>query len=327
MRCINDHKTKIYSIILIFTLAVGCLSGCAKSTIPLDYKTANDISASNLESRAEGFSTNLAVTDRDVHAKDGFELEENAAGGLFDVNKKEVLYAKQVHEQMNPASLTKVMTAICALKHGNPEDTIICSDNVLNLESGATTCGLKPGDKLTLDQALHFLLLPSANDAAIAIAEHISGSVEEFSALMNSEAKLIGATNSNFVNPHGLTAEDHYSTVYDMYLITNEAIHFPSFMEIIQMKEYSTTITDKNGAEKSIEVKSSNKFHDGTFDPPENITVIGGKTGTTAAAGSCLTLVTIDRSNNPYIAVILHASERSILYDEMISLLTEINSR
>ena len=82
-----------------------------------------------------------------------------------------------------------------------------------------------------------------------------------------------------------------------------------------------------NGAEKEVSVKTSNKFHDGTFDAPESITVIGGKTGTTSAAGSCLSLVTRDSKGNPYIAVILHASERSVLYEEMIKLLEEINSR
>ena len=112
-----------------------------------------------------------------------------------------------------------------------------------------------------------------------------------------------------------------------MYLITNEAIHYPAFLDIIQLKEFSATITDKNGAEKEVSVKTSNKFHDGTFDAPESITVIGGKTGTTSAAGSCLSLVTRDSKGNPYIAVILHASERSVLYEEMIKLLEEINSR
>ena len=326
MRCTNRLNRLTAYCVLCILICVS-LSGCGKSKIPLDYKVTNDISVTGLESRADGFSSNIAVTDKDVSAQNGFVLEEDAAGGLFDVNNKEVLYARSVHERMNPASLTKVMTAICALKYGNLEDTIICSENITNLESGASTCGLKPGDKLTLDQALHFMLLPSANDASIAIAEHISGSVEEFSKLMNDEAQRIGATNSNFVNPHGLTAEDHYTTVYDMYLITNEAIHYSAFMDIIQLKDFSATITDKNGSEKEIEVKTSNKFHDGTYEAPASITVIGGKTGTTSAAGSCLSLVTRDSKGNPYIAVILHASERSVLYEEMIGLLEEINSR
>ena len=326
MRCINSFLKRFITAVLCISVCMP-LCACGQDKLPMDYKITNDISLSGLESRADGFSVNLAVTDSDVSAKGGFAAEENSAAGLFDVNKREVLYAKDVHERMNPASLTKIMTAICALKYGNPEDTIICSENITNLESGASTCGLKPGDKLTLDQALHFLLLPSANDAAIAIAEHISGSVEEFGLLMNQEAKLIGATNSNFVNPHGLTDENHYTTVYDMYLITNEAIHYSAFMDIIQLKDYSAVITDKNGAEKKIDVKSSNKFHDGTYTPPENITVLGGKTGTTTAAGSCLALVTRDTQGNPYISVILHASERSALYEEMVELLNEINSR
>ncbi len=303
------------------------IAACGKSELPLDYKVVNDLSAAGLDSRVDGFSKNIAVVAGDVSAKGGFVAEENSAAGLFDVNNCKVMYAKDIHQQMNPASLTKVMTAICALKYGNLDDTVVCSDNINKLESGASTCGLKPGDRMSLEQALYCMLLPSANDAAIAIAEHISGSVEEFSNLMNKEASLIGATNSNFVNPHGLTADNHYTTVYDMYLITNEAIHYSKFLEIIQQSSYSTVITDSSGLEKNIEVKTSNKFHDGTFTCPENITVIGGKTGTTTAAGSCLALVTRDSSNNPYISVILHASERTLLYEEMIELLEEINKQ
>ena len=303
------------------------LIACGESGIPLDFKVTNDISASNLESRTSGFSANIAVTATDIGGKTGFVLEDNSCAGLFDVNNSAVLYANNIHQQMNPASLTKVMTAICALKYGNLDDTVICSENITKLESGASTCGLKPGDRLTLEDALYCLLLPSANDAAIAIAEHISGSVEEFSNLMNKEASLIGATNSHFMNPHGLTQEDHYTTVYDMYLITNEAIHFPKFLEIIQTQKYEATFSNPDADTKTREVTSSNKFHDGTYSSPENITVIGGKTGTTNAAGSCLVLVTRDSKSNPYISIILHASERSVLYEEMIELLQEINSK
>ena len=135
MRCTNKSKSIISYCVLCILICMN-ICGCGDSKIPLDYKVTNDISATGLESRAEGFSTNIAVTDKDVSAKGGFVLEENAAGGLFDVNGKEVLYARSVHERMNPASLTKVMTAICALKYGNLEDTIICSENITNLESG-----------------------------------------------------------------------------------------------------------------------------------------------------------------------------------------------
>ena len=114
------------------------------------------------------------------------------------------------------------MTAVVALKYGNPDDVITATSNVNITESGAVLCGLKEGDRLTLNQALHALLMKSANDAAVAIAEHIGGSVEQFAEMMNEEARAIGATNSHFVNPHGLTADDHYVTAYDMYLISTK---------------------------------------------------------------------------------------------------------
>ena len=325
MRCTNNFRG--FAALLASVSLSVFLCGCGGSDIPLDYKVNNNFSDLQKNSKAEGFATYLAVTDQNVAAKNGFTAEGDSAAGLFDVNNAEVLYAKNVHAQMNPASLTKVMTAICAIKYGNPDDIIICSDNINKLESGASTCGLKPGDQLTLNEAMRLMLLPSANDAAIAIAEHIGGSVDDFAVMMNEEANRLGATNTHFVNPHGLTADDHYTTVYDMYLIANEARKYTEFTDIIAMQEYSCSVTDRSGGERTLEVKTSNKFVDGTYTAPDRITVIGGKTGTTAAAGSCLVLLANDSSGNPYIAVILKASDRGLLYEQMIKLLEDINSR
>lgn len=325
MRCTNKFSRFIclaLSICLCFSLC-----GCGDDELPLDFKSSYSLATTASEDRITGFSESIAVTEGDVSGKTGFVLEENSSAGLFDVNNKEVLYANDIFAQKSPASLTKVLTAICALKYENEDDIIICSDNVDKLESGASVCGLKPGDQLTVGQALRFMLLPSANDAAIALAEHISGSVDKFAQLMNEEAALLGATNSHFVNPHGLSADDHYSTAYDMYLIANAAIKYDSFNSIINMDTYSGNVVDRNGALRTIEVKSSNKFIDGTYSAPEGITVIGGKTGTTLAAGSCLILVTKNSAGNSFISVILKASERSVLYEEMIKLLEEIKTR
>lgn len=322
MRCIS--RIAVVVLLLCCMLTTACAK---KDDILLSYEANNSISADKIDSRAQGYAANLAVTAYDVEAANGASVEEASAGGLFDVNRREVLYAKNIHQQMYPASLTKVLTAVCALKYGRLEDVISCSDNVTRLESGATTCGLKSGDSLTMEQALTFMLVQSANDAAVAIAEHISGTVEDFSALMNKEARLLGATKSNFVNPHGLNKEDHYTTAYDMYLIVNEAIKYDKFNEIINLSEYESVIRDGAGADKKISVKSSNKFFDGSYSAPDNITVVGGKTGTTSAAGSCLILETKDTQGNPYISVILKASERAVLYEEMITILEDINHR
>ena len=320
MKCTN----KIALLLVCPMLLIG---GCGSNNIPLSYEKSNSVSVTELDSKAISFASELAVTNEDVAALNGAQVEEGSAGGLIDVNGKEVLYAKDIHKQMYPASLTKVLTALVALKYGNLDDVITCTDNVTKLESGATTCGLKSGDMLTLEQALHFLLLPSANDAAVAIAEHIGGSVEGFSEMMNEEAVALGATNSNFVNPHGLNNEEHYTTAYDMYLITNEAIKYDKFNEIINLTEYEADIRNSEGESRTISVKSSNKFLDGSYESPAGITVIGGKTGTTAAAGSCLILETLDSKGNPYISIIMKASERDLLYQEMISILEDINQR
>lgn len=308
-------------------LLLLCMTGCGSKTIAMDYKEQNDIQASVLEDRkAEAFAADLCVVNDNVSEDTDVEMEKESAAGLFDVNGKRVIYAKDIHERLYPASLTKIMTALVALKYGNTEDVITVTDNVNINESGAQLCGLKAGDQLTLNQALHALLIYSANDAGVAIAEHIGGSIEGFADMMNAEAVSIGATNSHFVNPHGLPDNDHYVTAYDMYLIIDEAMKYDLFNEIIHMSEYSTIYSDKDGKDKEMSVKTTNLFLKGDYNAPEKITVIGGKTGTTNAAGNCLILVTRDTAGNPYISVILRASKREVLYPEMIGLLNEINN-
>ncbi len=310
------------NIILLFSLC-----GCGNNNLPLAYeRTAVIQTTQSQDQRTDLFASDLCVINGNYSAGTNVSMESQSAAGLFDVNRNKVIYSQNIHERLNPASLTKVMTALVAIKYGNTEDTIVCSENVKITESGATLCGLKAGDKLTLNQALHALLINSANDAGIAIAEHIGGSVEGFAAMMNEEAVLLGATNSHFVNPHGLTENEHYITAYDMYLIMNAAMQYELFNQIIQMNEYSTVYYDANGAEKEMSFKSTNLFFRGDYSAPDKITVIGGKTGTTMAAGSCLVLLTKDTAGNPYISVILKATERSLLYEEMADLLEEINN-
>lgn len=323
MKCTNR---RVFSYILWLILSLSVI-GCGKKNIPLSYEeneTKNEQNQS--ENIADAFASSLCVCIDNVDNTSGLEMEKESAAGLFDVNKKEVIYAKDIHERLYPASLTKVMTAMVALKYGNMDDIITVTPNIVINESGAQLCGLKQGDQLTMNQALHALLIDSANDAGIAIAEHIGGSVEGFAEMMNQEAIAIGATNSHFVNPHGLPDNDHYVTAYDMYLIMNEAMKYDLFNEIIHMSDYSTVYFDKDGNEKEMSFSTTNLFLKGDYKSPEKITVIGGKTGTTNAAGNCLILITKDTAGNPYISVILRASERTKLYDEMIDLLNEINN-
>ena len=316
-------RLKIISVLIIISML---LTACGSKDLPLDYSKNYPVSSTDkIGSRANGFSEALAVINSDVAGSLGFTVEEQSSAGLFDVNRREVLYAKNVHTQVAPASLTKIMTALIAIQYGNSDDVITCSSAVEDIDYDATKIGLKAGDKLTMTQALYALMMNSANDAAIAIAEHMSGSVDAFATLMNEEALKLGCTKTHFVNPHGLTANDHYTTAYDLYLIMNEAIKYSAFNEIIQMTEYESVYKDSTGNDKSMSFKTTNLFLRGDYQAPENVTVIGGKTGTTNAAGNCLIMVVKDTSGNPYIAVIMKASERTLVNSEMSELLREID--
>ena len=272
----------------------------------------------------KAFASDLCVTTGDVTSGTDVDMTNATAAGLFDLASGKVIYAKNIHEKLNPASLTKVLTALCALKYGNLDDVLTASENVYVNESGAVKLGLQAGDTMTMDQALHALMLKSANDVAIMIAEHVGGSQEGFADMMNEMANSLGATNSHFVNPNGLTDPNHYTTAYDLYLICNEAAKYDKFVEIIHTSSYNSVYHDKNGNEKSFELSTTNAYIKGEAFAPDNITVIGGKTGTTNAAGSCLILYSKDNSGNPYISVILQSSDRTTLYQEMTDLLDEI---
>ncbi len=323
MKCISKRLSGI-SILLIMVLA---FTGCQATNISQPYQTDNLTSVySVMEGETAGFSQSFA-SDLCVINGDKTDLKIDMTGsesaGLFDLNNRQVLYGINVHKQVNPASLTKVMTALLALENCKLDDVITATADVEVQEPGAQLCGLKEGDTLTVDQALYALLIYSGNDVAVAIADHVAGSVEKFADMMNERAIALGATNSHFSNPHGLTAADHYTTSYDLYLIFNEARKWDKFTEIIHSTEYSTVYKDKDGNNKYMNFKSTNLLFgsESEYKVPDNITVIGGKTGTTDAAGACLILLSNDSAGNPYISVIMKSDNKNVLYTNMIHLL------
>ena len=313
MKCINRFCRIRFSCIAAL-LCVFLLTGCGNISYTFPYNVNSNVSSFNVlagtgTGKADAFASDLCVVTEDRMGDGSVDMTQASAAVLFDVNNREVLYSKNAHERLYPASLTKVMTALVALKNA----------------SGAQLCGLKSGDTMTLDQALHILLMYSANDAAMLIAENVGGSVDHFVEMMNEEAMRLGATNTSFANPHGLSDDNHFTTAYDLYLIFNEAIKYDSFNEIIHMTSYQTTFYDKDGKAKELTVNNTNRFLKGDFNAPENITVIGGKTGTTNAAGHCLILLSRDVNGAPYISVILNSSASDVLYPEMVQLLEQIN--
>ena len=324
MKCTNKViKCRISAMAAAIAMSV---TGCGSTAYDMAYELNSDVSSFQLTSTASQetltpFAADLCVAgDKDVSAA-GIALSDVGAAALFNLKSLDTVYAKNVNEQLHPASLTKVMTALVAIKHGSPDQMLTASENVKITEQDAVLCGLNPGDQMTLDQALHVLLLLSANDVAVLIAEGVAGSVDEFVAMMNEEAKALGATNCNFTNPNGLTEEGHYMTAYDLYLIFQEALQYDLFNQIIQMPSYTSTYRDRNGNEKTLDIKTSNRYLRGSYEMPTNVTVIGGKTGTTIAAGSCLILLSRSSDGTPYISVIMKDSSGDQLYEDMSKLL------
>ena len=305
------------------------MAGCNSASIHVPYKLDSDVSAFSITNhnddvKIDSFASALCVGNANIFAGTSVNMEEATAAALFDVNNANIIYGKNIHERLAPASITKILTALVALEEGNLDDIITVTKEVTITEADATLCGLKEGDTLTLNQALHALLIQSANDAANAIAIHLGGSLEGFSEMMNAKARELGATNSHFVNPHGLTADDHYTTAYDLYLIFNKVIGYELFREIIHMENYGTIYQNSTGGEKEMSFKTTNLFLRGNYNSPNKVTVIGGKTGTTNAAGNCLIILSKDTAGNPYISVILRSKERQLMYEQMIDLLEEI---
>lgn len=266
---------------------------------------------------AEFFADDLCVTNEEVEFEEFHTNDEFHGALLFNIKDQEVLYSEHANEKLYPASTTKIMTAYLALKYGNLEDYVTVSETAVDVPSDSSTAYLKVGDVLTLKDLLYALMLPSGNDSAVAIAEHISGSVEDFVDLMNEEANQLGASNSHFVNPHGYQNEDHYTTAYDMYLIFNECIKDERFLEIVSSKSYSTVVAQKDGSKRDVTWGQSNQFVTGARKTPSGITLIGGKTGNTYDAGSCLVMYGKDSSDTPYISIIMGATSRRNLYDNM----------
>lgn len=324
MRCTSKAIRITAAVSVISVLLSACSSSVSFPFDPDSVESTFNISSGGVTTAVKPFAADICVTDNDFE-KQRLAIDEAEAGGLFDATSAETVYAKNVHKSLNPASLTKVMTAYIALKYGHLDDTLTASSNVLIKESGAQLLGIKEGDKMTLDQALHALLMYSANDAGVMIAEYLSGSIESFAAVMNDEAKKLGATNTHFTNPHGLTDEAHYTTAYDLYLMMNAAMQFEEFRKIINSTEYKSEYKDREGNPKKIEIGTTNAYLKGDVATPEGVSVIGGKTGTTKAAKSCLILLSNSAEGHTYISVILGSTDHDSLYKNMTTLLDDIH--
>ena len=277
--------------------------------------------------RTESFAQKLCVSSKgNVDCIKNAQLEEGQKGLLFSLSNHKVLYANGIYDKVYPASITKIMTAMLALQSGKLNDTVTITQDNVTLEDGSQVCGFVAGDQVTLDQLLHCLLVYSGNDAASAIAEYVGGSTENFVQMMNDYAAKLGCTGTHFSNPHGLQDENHYTTPYDIYLMLNEAFTYPEFTEITELPSYTVTYTGSDGTEKSTTLTATDHYLTGEATAPKDVTILGGKTGTTEVAGNCLAILTQNAYGKTFVSIVMGAATKELLYQEMNSLLQNINS-
>ena len=210
---------------------------------------------------------------------------------LMDAETKRVLFEQNAHEKLPMASTTKIMTALVALEKGNINDIVEIDKDVVGIEGSSIY--LYAGEKISLEDLLYGLMLRSGNDAAMAIGKHIGGDVGSFVNMMNEKSKEIGANNTNFVNPHGLHDDNHYTTAYDLALITSKAMEIGEFKSISRTKSWIAN-RDKNQVFYN-KNKTLWEYEGGD----------GVKTGYTTRAGRCL-VTSATRNGIQLIAVVLN---------------------
>ncbi len=315
-------------VIILSILVLAVLRAASRVELVMPYgeqKFGYGTAAQTVINTDASFAAGLCVGENDV-GNDRISIHPGEHAALFSLEEGKVLFASGMYERIYPASITKIMTAIIALKYGNMNDTVTVNWQDLELEAGSQVVGLRIGDTVSMIDLMHGLLVHSGNDAAMAIARHVGGSVDNFVGLMNAEAKAIGATGTHFVNPSGLHDDDHYTTVYDIYLMLNEALSYTVFSDAMQISVYDLMLHDQNGEEKHITLDSTDHYLTGEEKAPKNVSVLGGKTGTTIEAGSCLSLVAQNAFGQPYIAIVTGAVDKAALYEDMGNLLSQINT-
>lgn len=324
--CVAAGGILLLSLVLFFVFRKK--GGGADPSLLCPYQYENEVLT--LSQPASYTPTAFAASLGTVPDESVYYDASIAAGAaiMVDVNTQEVLHSEGAFLPMAPASTTKLMTLLVTLRNGNLDDTVTVAEEAIRAldGTGSSLAYIHAGDQISLRDLCYAMMLKSGNDAANAIAYHIAGGIDAFAEQMNQTALEIGATSSHFMNPHGLDAEGHYSTAYDLYLIFNALLPYDEFRTMVNTREYTASYLDAAGTPVSNTWENSNGFITGEFGAPAGVSIIGGKTGTTDNALYCLTLSSQGMNGDTYISVVLRSASRPKLYENMTNLLMKIRN-
>lgn len=272
-------------------------------------------------------ATDVAPPDENVSFPKGPKAKSITAASaiVMDADTGLILYDKKSNVKHYPASITKIMTTLLCIENCAMNETVTFKESeVLNLESGASNIDTKVGETLTIEQCLYAIMLASANEVCLGVADYISGDIASFADLMNNRAKEVGCKNTHFSNPNGLHSDDHYTTAYDMAMISKEALKNSTFRKVAGTKVAYIPKTNKHDARPPI-ANHHNMLNAYTYNQYIYDSCTGGKTGYTSMAQS--TLVTFaERDGMRLICVVMkgQAPKQSLtanIYTDTTSLL------
>ncbi len=321
-------------IVAVLCCVAIMLTGCnidVTNKLEYEYNPAEKINIS-MNSDMPTININSLANNYAVIPFDSYVYSDEEANYmaclLVDQTNKDVLQCANPHKRIYPASMTKIMTAMIVVDEINAgrlslDETITLSHTILFDDPDAVGCGLRAGDSITVKELLYGLLIRSFNDCCVVLAERIAGSETAFCEMMNQKALEIGATNTNYANSHGLHLTNHYTTVYDLYLIFERFSTYDMLAEIDGIRSYIMKFYRSSGELVEIECSPTNGFM-GEYALPEGLTMHGWKTGTTSQAGNCLIMEVTDTEDIAYIAIVANAIDKSTLYEEMTNILINI---
>ncbi len=305
---------KIFCLILLYTFFIN-------NTTYIIYAETETSSAETSQNSTDDTAAKDNQNSEEANTSDPMGLQAEAAI-LIDADTGIILYDKNPHEKLYPASITKILTSLLVIEYceENPErynEIITHSHNaVYGIGYGSSHIGMREGEQITIDQALHGVLLRSANEVCMALAEHIDTTVDAFVEKMNNKAKKLGALDSHFANPHGFHDENHYTSAYDMSLIMKEAIKHEKFVELISTKEYR--IPPTNIVDEQRYLDNTNKLI-WPWSQYYYKYCVGSKTGFTDEAGN--TLVTYAQKDGISLISVVMKDQGTTVYTDTIKLL------
>lgn len=285
----NKIKYTMILIIIIITL-------CFNNYVFADYED-EDLNLEEVEEVILESST-IPTEEPKINARSAI---------IYDRESNEIIWGKNEHDKRAMASTTKIMTAIVVLENSNLSDIVTISKKAAG--TGGSRLKINTTDKITVNDLLYGLMLRSGNDCAVALAEHVGGSIEEFANLMNNKAKSLGLLNTNFVTPHGLDDENHYTTAYELAVLTNYALNNETFAKIVNTKSISISINGKPRV-----IGNTNELL-GSLQG-----VDGVKTGFTGNAGRCL-VTSCSRQGGQIITIVLGCDTKKQRTSDSIKLI------